>query len=385
MFNCGEGLQRLIGDFGFKPSKIETFFSTSNRWHNFSGISALLLARYDSGSRHFTINNTNDLNRNLFQNCTVFDTKLKRLKYNFIDENHFVHEKLSIRIVPIVFGGLKTAVYLGNLSAQKGEINLEKCFYQKVPRNLVNDLEQNRSVQSHDGRTIHRSDVSDPDSPEQNFIIFECIDKNYLQHLSVNEMIEEFIPKCEVIVHFTKDAYLREQSYDEFFQKYHSSHHLLITESNPSFSLHSNYRYQLQLNQLDPHLFPCLRNNEKSSNSNDKNIIYSPTGIKYIFRSSTTSEISVINMENVPQFPTITDALQHKDGSERDGIEESIQQLQEKQSSLLSLNDKNFPEFLFLGTASSHPLPIRNVSGILVNIDGEKSILFDCGENTYGQ
>ena len=98
--------------------------------------------------------------------------------------------------------------------------------------------------------------------------------------------------------------------------------------------------------------------------------------------------MSEINADCVPQLPTIVDALQHKDGSERDGIEESIENLRKKQSSITNhsrLWNHKYPEFLFLGTASSHPLPIRNVSGILVNIDEENSILFDCGENTYGQ
>ena len=393
MFNCGEGLQRSICDLGFKPSKIDTFFSTSNRWHNYSGMTSLLLARYDSGSRHLNINNA-DLNQTFIQYCTVFDTKLKRLKYNYFDDKNFVYENLSIQIVPIVFGNIKTAIYLGTLRAQRGRINLEKCFHQKVPRNLVTELEQNQCVQNQYGQIIHPSDVSDPDRPEQNFLIFECIDKNYLEHLSEHKVINEFIPKCNVMVHFTNDSNLQEKSYDNFFKQHHSSHHLLITNSNPSFNLRSNYRFQLQLNQLDSCLFPCLRNTEQSptisvsNNNDDNNVIYSPTGIKYIFRSSTTTEMSEINTDCVPQLPTIVDALQHKDGSERDGIEESIENLRKKQSSITNhsrLWNHKYPEFLFLGTASSHPLPIRNVSGILVNIDEENSILFDCGENTYGQ
>ena len=204
MFNCGEGLQRSICDLGFKPSKIDTFFSTSNRWHNYSGMTSLLLARYDSGSRHLNINNA-DLNQTFIQYCTVFDTKLKRLKYNYFDDKNFVYENLSIQIVPIVFGNIKTAIYLGTLRAQRGRINLEKCFHQKVPRNLVNELEQNQCVQNQYGQIIHPSDVSDPDRPEQNFLIFECIDKNYLEHLSEHKVINEFIPKCNVMVHFTND------------------------------------------------------------------------------------------------------------------------------------------------------------------------------------
>jgi len=44
-----------------------------------------------------------------------------------------------------------------------------------------------------------------------------------------------------------------------------------------------------------------------------------------------------------------------------------------------------YPEITFLGTGSSIPSKIRNVSGILVRLRQDQWVILDCGEGTYGQ
>ncbi|XP_077924061.1 zinc phosphodiesterase ELAC protein 2 isoform X4 [Halichoerus grypus] len=44
-----------------------------------------------------------------------------------------------------------------------------------------------------------------------------------------------------------------------------------------------------------------------------------------------------------------------------------------------------YPEIVFLGTGSAIPMKIRNVSATLVNISPDRSLLLDCGEGTFGQ
>ncbi|OTF75270.1 ribonuclease Z, mitochondrial-like protein [Euroglyphus maynei] len=45
----------------------------------------------------------------------------------------------------------------------------------------------------------------------------------------------------------------------------------------------------------------------------------------------------------------------------------------------------SYPNVVFLGTGSSSPGKQRNTSGILVNLNSERSILLDCGESTFLQ
>lgn len=46
---------------------------------------------------------------------------------------------------------------------------------------------------------------------------------------------------------------------------------------------------------------------------------------------------------------------------------------------------EEYPRLLMLGTGSSIPNKIRNTSGMLLQIDEERSIILDCGEGTLGQ
>lgn len=115
----------------------------------------------------------------------------------------------------------------------------------------------------------------------------------------------------------------------------------------------------------------------------NNNVTYPHTGLKYVFRSS--DQISTVSYEKVPSYPTVEESLLHKDGTTRDGIEDQIKDLKNKQNSLSNVDLRLYPEFVFLGTASSLSLPIRNVPSILVNLNETNSILLDCGENSYGQ
>jgi ribonuclease Z len=51
-----------------------------------------------------------------------------------------------------------------------------------------------------------------------------------------------------------------------------------------------------------------------------------------------------------------------------------------------SIDDlQSYPRFLMLGTGSSIPNKIRNTSGILLQIDEDRSMILDCGEGTVSQ
>lgn len=167
-------------------------FTTSNKWSNFNGLSSLLLARYDAGIKELNVHNKS--NSNILKHCTMFDVKLKRCKFKYFDDN-FVYENLKIKSVPINFHSTSTFVFLGSLLPEKGKIHLEKCFRLNVPRNLVSELEKGQSIINKEGKTIHPSDVCFPDRPEQNFMIFECLDPKYINILLNDNTIKQFLPR----------------------------------------------------------------------------------------------------------------------------------------------------------------------------------------------
>ncbi|XP_054367021.1 zinc phosphodiesterase ELAC protein 2 isoform X3 [Mirounga angustirostris] len=68
-------------------------------------------------------------------------------------------------------------------------------------------------------------------------------------------------------------------------------------------------------------------------------------------------------------------------------FQESVQKYREAMQDGPAPAEKRsqYPEIVFLGTGSAIPMKIRNVSATLVNISPDASLLLDCGEGTFGQ
>lgn len=192
------------------------------------------------------------------------------------------------------------------------------------------------------------------------------------------------------MIHFTRDQFLEQSEYKSFLNKYESSYHLLLTESNSSLCNHSAHRFQLQLNLVDQQLFPILKEQIVTNNpitGDNKNIIHCQAGMRYQLVPHVNDQEQLISFDRLPEFDLTNqrNSLIHKDGTTRPGIDESLESLQKKQKELPINNGPEYPEFIFLGTASSVSLAIRNVPSILVRLSPKDSILLDCGESTYSQ
>ncbi|XP_035207675.1 zinc phosphodiesterase ELAC protein 2-like [Stegodyphus dumicola] len=77
-----------------------------------------------------------------------------------------------------------------------------------------------------------------------------------------------------------------------------------------------------------------------------------------------------------------------EEATNAEGFNESLKNLQSqiRENSVKTYNsDDKYPTVIFLGTGSSIPSKVRNVSAILVNISANKYLLMDCGEGTQGQ
>ena len=151
---------------------------------------------------------------------------------------------------------------------------------------------------------------------------------------------------CECFVHFTSDTLLSCKEYDRFFKKYSSAYHLLLTESNSSWSLQSTHRYQRQLNYLDPQIFPLLKEKESKRTTDNEKIIYCQSGLSFTLRPLNQNKITLYR---IPPKETLESSLCYQDGSSRIGLDEEVNKLRKKQQNLPSLKNVNYPEFIFLG------------------------------------
>lgn len=156
----------------------------------------MLMARFDAGVKEFEICGLN--NENIIKECIIFDTKLKRVKYNYLDcqsEGAFQCDQLNIRSIIVDCDGNKSMAYLGKVAAQKGEINLEKCFQLRVPRQLVTHLENGTPITLDSGQIVQPADVFNLDQPEKRFFIFESSSVNFIKRLERMTNANDFLQR----------------------------------------------------------------------------------------------------------------------------------------------------------------------------------------------
>lgn len=131
----------------------------------------------------------------------------------------------------------------------------------------------------------------------------------------------------------------------------------MLSEKNPSLSLHSAHRFQNQLNFVDSKLFPLLKediNVEKVSLQNvlQNNRVLKPlSGMSFRLRPHFANQDDLFTPERIPDYDLENrkQALVYKDGSTRDGLDEALHQLHEKQQNIYSDVNLKYPEFVFLG------------------------------------
>lgn len=379
--------------FSFKSSRIERIYLTSNEWPNVSGLSSVLLSRFDGHLKNISIVGPSQCSKAVGES-TRFDTKLRRMNYDYIDKKRedYIFNDGKLLIEPIVFdSGRRTTsiAYFGRVTFLAGCVSLDKCFKLRVPRDKVAHLERGESVQLANGQLVQPQDVCERDQPERAFLIFEVTDEQTIELMWANKRLQEALMQSNCLLHFTSDQFLAEKRYRQLFADLPSStYHLLITESNPSMSLYSTHSFQNQLNHIDSVVFPKLKETpiDRHLDSSTK-VIQCPAGLTYNLRipPDEDEDLSLARIPSV-EYEELDKALCYQDGEVREGLEQSLAKLREAQQSLvLDRSQPAYPEFLFLGTASSLGLPIRNVTSILVNITPHISILLDCGEGTYGQ
>jgi ribonuclease Z len=380
---------------------VNHLFLTSNKWHNISGISGLVLNRFDSGVRELSLHGIDC--KQTIDFCTHFDFKLKNFNYNLFEINlksePFSDDLIKISSVPIISKKLITIAYICKLHPKRGVLLIDKCFQMKIPRKFVPNLQLWESVVLENGLTISPEEVHSPEEPERTFVVLECPSISFIDSFLSNSQLKKHLNESknliECVVHFTPNDVIDNSNYELIINQFSpQTHHLIINEQNPSSSLYSMHRFQNQLNSLDSKIFPLLEEkidlNNKVITFGKKNLIRCQTGIQYVLRPSESKGISFESLEE-KVIPSIKENIfKDKDGNEREGFAESLQELKLKQKILENNSQSsqclpNYPEVVFLGTASAQPYPIRNVSAILVNTSENSSILLDCGEDTFGQ
>lgn len=435
LFNCGEGTQRLAHEHKTRLSKLEHIFITHKSWENVGGLIGLSLTVQDIGVPDITLHGPPGIEK-LYSLTRSFaltrDLEIVKRDYTespFIDscmEVHYIpiyssypsvlesancsdssrsssdssesseepEQRRFKRMKPMQEGTLYdvTVAYVCKGHSKPGHLVLKKCIEQGVtPGPLLGELKNGKDVVLPSGKVVKSQDVVSPEEPCPVFLVVECPSKDFLDAF-VNEQKFKAYQACAtdsrevaaLVVHFTPPDIIKTDKYRSWMQKFsESTQHLVLNTENPTLNSIAIHRIQQKLHLVHPQIFSLLSEEHKIKNHciNGKlpSIVQASTLFRFYLRPyKGLDQDSGISLEPTTYI---------EEATSMPGFDDNLEQLKNSIRSVVQTlcQDQEYPEVVFLGTGSSIPSKVRNVSGILVNISPDCSILLDCGEGTYNQ
>ncbi|GFQ89701.1 zinc phosphodiesterase ELAC protein 2 [Trichonephila clavata] len=430
LFNCGEGTQRLAQEHKMKLSKLDDIFITHNSWENLGGLLGLSLTIQDMGVPEINLHGPPDIDclyehsnsfvcmKNLnivtksfndpfcddcmeIKKIPIFKSEnpldsvnhsssSEELNSSDSDDNCVNHKSKKLRLLSSQSANDVTIAFACKGHSRPGQLLLRKCADFGVPVGpLLGDLKSGKDVTLPSGKIVYSKDVVSPDQVCPFFLVVECPSEEFLdpfvnekQFQEYQNIVSDSSKTASLVVHFTPPKILHSPKYQEWMQRFPSTtSHLILNTDCSSVNSLATHRIQKQLNLLHPGIFSLLQENEDEVNGiSDKveNVFLARTLERYYLRPNNGLDRSYSLTFNPEDF--VEEAMN------AEGFEALLKDLQSKiQVKAKFVNGDLYPEVAFLGTGSSIPSKVRNVSAILIKSSEKEYLLMDCGEGTYGQ
>lgn len=416
LFNCGEETQRVTIESSLRVGKIRHVFLTQANWKNMGGLPGLSMTLQGIGIPDITVHSPKDI-LPLYSITKRFSVSSElNVDGKTIADGSFCDQDVEILYAPIQrkvatcqngnpdplkAEDVQTTVmcYVCRLKQLPGALNIMKCIELKVPRGpALNDLKNGKDFVFPDGRVVRSVDVVEPPEPSPMFMVIDCPSEDYLDSLENQPVLSKFIHSTEEkdtlshVIHFTPTRILESHRYKDWLASFPpATTHLVINNGNTIKSYVAPYTLQSKLRLLDQQLFPCLYEEEWKDIENCK-VIRCPTRLSTQIRPKNQDKDAMFNTSDCPLLcdpNVVTEELFLQIPEMREALEKYREKLflleeQQKQNpSHQALNE--YPIINFLGTASAMPGKERNTSFILIKVNESSSIIFDCGEGSYGQ
>ncbi|XP_072560984.1 zinc phosphodiesterase ELAC protein 2 isoform X1 [Paramormyrops kingsleyae] len=422
LFNCGEGTQRLMHEHKLKASRLDNIFLTRMSYDNVGGLCGMILTLKDTGVPECVLSGPPQLEKYLSA-IRVFSGPLNEIKLAVrpYTEPQYSDETMSVTQVPIFAkpagrlppspgagpadtgdgpGAGSTATkdpdlvvaFICKLNQKKGNFLVLKAKELGLPVGtaaigpIIAALKDGRSV-TFEGREIHPEEVCTPSDPGHAFIVLECPSLEFVQPLCTNETLRGYQSGGQVpvalVVHMTPESVLETEEYKQWMERFGpTTEHLILNEHVGTVHNVRCHKIQTQLNMIHPEIFPELKT-------------YMAKGPRAAIHVPNVRAECLLKFQMRPKFEWQREAIPACDRDEfvREAMAlpdflgelEEWRRLQAADGGPPGGGAGKYPELVFLGTASSLPMKIRNVSGTLVNISTSQSLLLDCGEGTFGQ
>ncbi|XP_055432453.1 zinc phosphodiesterase ELAC protein 2 isoform X2 [Bubalus kerabau] len=433
LFNCGEGVQRLMQEHKLKVSRLDNIFLTRMHWSNVGGLCGMILTLKETGVPKCVLSGPPQLEKYL-EAIKIFSGPLKGIDLavrphsapEYKDETMTVFqipihceqtsgqqppaqspERLSPQPPPHAepadgeqrpdgvgwkARGRDTSLvvaFVCKLHVKKGNFLVLKAKELGLPVGtaaiapIIAAVKDGKSI-TYEGREILPEEICTPPDPGITFIVVECPDEGFIQPLCENTTFRSYQGKADapvaLVVHMAPEHVLLDSRYQQWMERFGpDTEHLVLNENCESVHNLRSHKIQTQLGLIHPGIFPPLASPRPQEGSATQGVptVGGQCLLKYQLRPRREWQRDAVLTCDPEEF--IAEAL------ELPNFQESVQEYRKTAQDGPEATSSQYPEVVFLGTGSAIPMKIRNVSSTLVNISPDTSLLLDCGEGTFGQ
>uniref|UniRef100_A0AAY4C215 Zinc phosphodiesterase ELAC protein 2 n=1 Tax=Denticeps clupeoides TaxID=299321 RepID=A0AAY4C215_9TELE len=387
LFNCGEGTQHKL-----TLNEVKCPFI----YH-----AGMILTLKDTGVPECVLSGPPQLEKYI-NAIRVFSGPLEEIKLAVrpYTEPQFSDDTMTVNQVAI-FGEHDSAIvliancssctihYCGSfntprLHPKKGNFLVQKAKELGLPVGtaaigpIISALKDGKSV-TYEGKEIHPEEVCTPADPGPVFLVVDCPSEDFAQPLSTNEHLSRYGTEdsAALVVHMTPESVLETDEYKGWMERFPPcTEHLILNEHASTVHNIRSHKIQTQLNLIHPEIFPEMKHLQTKESQAALHVpnVRAECLLKFQLRPKVEWQRDAIPMCDTAEFV--------KEAAEVPNFLQEVEDCRQFQNKDAA---EKYPEVVFLGTGSALPMKIRNVSGTLVNISPNQSVLLDCGEGTFGQ
>nr|XP_034798250.1 zinc phosphodiesterase ELAC protein 2 isoform X3 [Pan paniscus] len=400
LFNCGEGVQRLMQEHKLKVARLDNIFLTRMHWSNVGGLSGMILTLKETGLPKCVLSGPPQLEKYL-EAIKIFSGPLKGIELAVRPHSapEYEDETMTVYQIPIhsvsqrrgVRDSSLVVAFICKLHLKRGNFLVLKAKEMGLPVGtaaiapIIAAVKDGKSI-THEGREILAEELCTPPDPGAAFVVVECPDESFIQPICENATFQRYQGKADapvaLVVHMAPESVLVDSRYQQWMERFGpDTQHLVLNENCASVHNLRSHKIQTQLNLIHPDIFPLLTSFpcKKEGPTLSVPMVQGECLLKYQLRPRREWQRDAIITCNPEEF--IIEALQLPN------FQQSVQEYRRSAQDGPAPAEKRsqYPEIIFLGTGSAIPMKIRNVSATLVNISPDTSLLLDCGEGTFGQ
>ncbi|XP_070185734.1 zinc phosphodiesterase ELAC protein 2-like [Littorina saxatilis] len=440
LFNCGEGTQRISTEFKLKISKMENIFITHMNWENIGGLLGMGLTLEGMKLPKIIIHGPPGVENVAMMAKGFAESTSMVVEKKALADGHFEDSAFKIDYVPFCKKGFEPEKFRELLEEKEAKepdrkrhkkplvenavavsyvcwprstqrkIILEKCVDLGIERGpVLGKLKNGESITLDNGTVVHPDQVlSDPEIAHP-ILIVDCPTEEYMDTFLSNEKLASHQgcagnnpQKPALVVHMTPLQVFQTQEYQQWMERFGcDTEHLVLNELTSEVAFEGVYRYQSRLHLVHNTIFPQLKHlpperwpgatteyGFRKENGDQllkgEKVVAGCANLRYLYRPP--KGFSRDQCVQLDHKTYVTEVLEQQDAEKvlRD-LHQDISSQERTEDSDSTQENGAYPRLTFLGTGSSIPSKGRNVSGLVVHLREDATMILDCGEGTSGQ